>query len=174
MATPAAAIQYALQLCDFSYKLNQLCDAQAIILSVLLATNSVTNISPPSASIMFDSHQASPGRPKLRCIRFLKKHYEQQGVDKQGHDMVYRMIEMMSAIGWEVHVTFQSKIVRPGSLVNMELYADCILQGCEVFRKNMRSAFDRAAGAMETLPKLDGPGGQDQETKLMQWRWKFR
>lgn len=112
-------------------------------------------------------------RPLLASMRTLKLHFEHGGVNKKGYDMLYRMIQMTSAIGWEVHVTFCSKIPRAGSVANMEWYANCILQGCEVFRTNMKAFVKKAIAADRSLPELEREQ-QALETKIKQWQRKLR
>ncbi|KAK5175086.1 uncharacterized protein LTR77_000223 [Saxophila tyrrhenica] len=97
-------------------------------------------------------------RPKLQCVQFLETHFEQGGVDKKGFEMLYRMVEMMSAIGWETHLIFHSKIATGSSLAKMEYYISCMLQGCEVFRASMQEAAQKATDASNALPVVDTSG----------------
>ncbi|KAK3713703.1 hypothetical protein LTR37_008397 [Vermiconidia calcicola] len=103
-------------------------------------------------------------------------HFEHGGVDKKGFDMLYRMIEMMTGLGHEAYLVYSSKTQSDRSLANMEWYADCIVEGCEAFRKNMEAAALKASQAADSLPELKGEetSGDELQTKLTQWRWKLK
>ena len=170
-------IQTTLRFVHIYDKINQLCEAQAVFIQGLVATGSMTM--PPSPlstlpAIVSNPGQAHPGQPRLPCIVFLEAHFAHGGVDKKGHDTLYHMIKMISAIGWEVHVMFQSEIVRVGALAQLERYMICILQGCNVFNKSMSTAVEKASHAADVPPDLDGVFGTEQDTRLKQWRWTLR
>ena len=128
----------------------------------------------PLPTVVSDPHQAYPSQVKLPCILFLKTHFEHGGVDRKGHDTLYRMVEMVSAIGWEVHVISRSKVMRGGALVDLKQCMRCILQGCDAFNKNISAAVTKAFQAANTLPELEDMRGDELDTKLTQWRWKLR
>lgn len=94
--------------------------------------------------------------PLLTCIRVLKLHFEHGGLDQIGYDVLYRMIQMMSAIGWETHVAITSSAPPGDCSTKMKRYARCILQGCQMFSHNMQIAADRALQAAKSLPELNG------------------
>ena len=168
-------LQIAFRFADVYEKVNQHCKTQAIVIHLLLAGGTVTMPrSPPPPAVVSNPGQAHPNQPKLACTVFLKTHFEHGGIDKKGHDMLYRMIEMMSAIGWEVHIIRQSKIVRPSASATLGRYMTCILQGCNVFNVNMNAAVEKAFRAANTLPKLQGASSDELDTMLTQWRWKLR
>lgn len=117
--------------------------------------------------------KTSPSVPDLPCVAFLKTHFANSGLDGKGYHMLYRMIEMISAIDWEVHTTCSSENPRPRANEDMIQYAKCILQGCEAFRKNMLPALIEAQVAVATLPNLEGDG-EELEARFKQWRSKLR
>jgi hypothetical protein len=84
--------------------------------------------------------------------------------------MLYRMIEMMSAIGWEVHLIYQSKMPTSQSLTKIHWYLRCILQGVGAFEKNIHRAASKAKDVARTLPILDDVAGEDIDSVLAQWR----
>ena len=107
--------------------------------------------------------------PLLACVRVLKLHFEHGGVDKKGYNILYRMVQMMSAIGWEIHVMICSKIPAASSSAKIKCYAGCILEGSEVFRKNMKASVNRTMNASEMLSELEGEP-QMLEGKVKQWQ----
>lgn len=113
------------------------------------------------------------GGRKLRCIVFLETHFEQGGLDKKGFEMLYRMIQMSSAIGSEVHVIHQSKILCASSLTKMEWYCKCILQGCEAFHANMQQASVNAKGPPRGL-STDSVSRRTSQAELTQWREQLK
>lgn len=121
--------------------------------------------------------QSPPAREKgkpLPCIEFLKTHFERGGVDQKGFDMLYRMIQMISAVGWEVHVIYQSKVATASAIEKIKWYFDCILQGCSVFHSNMQKASSKAKDAADKLPDISDWSDYTLETKLIQWTWKLK
>ena len=175
----STAANHTFHLVDLYVKVAEICDAQALIILALYAKGLVTMSSQESSEqvgsvrTVSNPAQLHHNQPELHCIRFLKTHLEHGGVSKKGYDMLYRMIEMMSAIGWEVHVMYSSKIPHVGSKGKMEWYASCILQGCDVFSNNMKATLNKAMEANQTLPELEG-SREDLERKLEQWRQKLR
>ena len=80
---------------------------------------------------------------------------------------------MMSAIGWEANLISSSKIAHAGSKASIEWYAECILQGCNAFRTNMKTALKKAMDATESLPDLEGNRAL-LEKNLTQWHRVLR
>ena len=83
------------------------------------------------------------------------------------------MIEMMSAMGWEAHVIYSSRIASEGSKANIERYAGCILQGVAAFRKNMKTAIKSTISMSESLPILDA-GWEALSDRVEEWHQKLR
>ena len=162
----------------FTRNSTNLCEAQAILVHEIMKIGAVTLPSSPQSPLpvatVADPHEVYPNQPKLPCIVFLKTHFEHGGVDKKGYDMLHRMIEMMSATGREVHVIFQSKIACRTSLVNMDQYLSCIVQGCDTFNKRMRATVRKTSRAADSLPGLGDLIGDKLERRLKQWRWKLK
>lgn len=115
-----------------------------------------------------DTEQPKSEQPLLVCMQVLEFHYEHGGIDKKGYDILARMIQMMSAIGWEIHLIFRSKIVWTGSLANMEMYANYLRQGCEVFCASMKAAISETLRIDEALPEFV-EGQSALEVALEQW-----
>lgn len=160
-------------------KVDQLCRTQALTTHVLFATGSIRMASKqspepklmePSLSL---SEQANSKKAKLPCIGFLKTHFEERGLDEKGYKMLHRMIEMISAIGFEMHVIYSSKIPSEGSKLKIQRYLSCISQGCEAFSKNMNAAVEKAENASRVLPKLEGTL-HELQLKLQQWETELR
>lgn len=83
--------------------------------------------------------------------------------------MLYRMVEMISATGCEAHRLLASGQVCSQSLACIELYSRCILQGCDVFRRNMTAAVEKVVKMRRVLPNLDcGQGIVQEQVKI----WK--
>ncbi len=80
-----------------------------------------TSTSPSPANEYTMAQQPSETcRQKLPCMMFLETHFNHGGLDRKGVDMLQRTIEMISAIGWEAHLIFQSKIASASSIAKME------------------------------------------------------
>jgi hypothetical protein len=109
-------------------------------------------------------------RDKLPCVHALLQHFNNGGISRKGYDMLYRMIEMMSAIGWEVHLIYQSKMPTSQSLTKIHWYLRCILQGVGAFQKHIHRAASKAKDVTRTLPVLDDVAGKDIDNVLAQWR----
>lgn len=125
------------------------------------------------ATSTVESTQGHSGQPLLACVRFLNLHSEHGGLNQKEFNMLYRIIQMTSAIGWEVHVTFSSKIPWVRSMEKMQCYIDCILQGCEVFRKNMAAFVKNAMNVSASLPDLDD-NKQRIATNIKYWQQSLR
>lgn len=148
---------------------------QATVIALLLERRHITMPTPSPTT--HSTSQLSQAREKgklLPCIEFLKTHFEYGGVDQKGFDILYHMIEMISAVGWEVHVIYQSKITTTRIVEKIQWYLDCLLQGCGMFHSNMQKAFKRAKDAAEKLPDVSDWSDDTLETKLIQWRWKLK
>ena len=111
---------------------------------------------------------------KLPCVVSLKAHFDNGGLDQNGFDMLSRMIELISAIGWEVHLIWSSKMATARSIERVESSMDFILQGCNVFYKNMEDASSKAKDAASRLPALGDKADESQKTKLKQWKWTLK
>jgi hypothetical protein len=109
-------------------------------------------------------------RDKLACIQALLQHFANRGINRTGYDMLYRMIEMMSAIGWEVHLIYQSKMPTSQSLTKIHWYLRCILQGVGAFQKHIHRAASKAKEVARSLPILDDVSADDIANSLAQWR----
>ena len=92
----------------------------------------------------------------LTCIRVLRLHFEHGGLDQTGYDVLYRMIQMMPATGWETHVAITSSAPPGDCSTKMERYAGCIPQGCQMSSHNMQIAAEKALQAVKSLPELNG------------------
>ena len=89
--------------------------------------------------------------------------------------MLYNMIEMMSAIAYEVYAILQYQNPLSESVANMLLYCKCILDGCEAFNRNMVKALQKASDTLRKLPDIEKHGSDgERETKIKQWRWKLK
>lgn len=178
MATLAIlCVQNTLRFVDIFEKIGQFCKAQALIITTLVATGTVTMLPSPLSplpAVVSNPHQGFPDQAKLACIDFLQRHLEHGGLSRRKHNVLYRMIEMISACGWEVHVMAQSDIARPGALADIDRFIACILRGCSSFNKRIRPAGWRAHNAVHELPDLQDVVGSDLEKKVAQWNARLR
>jgi hypothetical protein len=147
--------------------LNQLYHVQALVTRTVVGSGAM-ELERPTALQRHTCEQQLP------CIDLLQQHLEHCGIEESAFNMLYRMIEMTSAIGWEVHLVFQSKIPSGPSIANIRYYMDCILQGCSSLHNAMQEAAVMAKDAANTLPALNELPVDELETRLKQWRWKLK
>ncbi len=132
-------------------------------MATVLSTQPSAIESPPKTS-----------RPKVPCAVFLKCHHDSGGLDSHTFSMLYRMIEMIGAIDWEVHLVYQSKIPSTTSAANVQWYLNCMLQGCNTLCNTIQRSSTKAKEATASLPALEGRGADELETRVRQWRWKIK
>ena len=89
--------------------------------------------------------QLNPNQPLLQCIQTLKTLFVNNGVDETGYWMLYRMIEMMTAMGWEAHVMVDNFSKQDRPKMNVMWYVNCISEGCMVFRQNISVSLTSSA-----------------------------
>lgn len=156
--------QRALQLLVFYNKLLQLHRLRATVIDGLVTAGAI------KMSFRSPPRSETPGRVKLLVVRFLDVHLAQRGIEQHSYDMLYRMITLVSAMGKELHSIVQSKIPYIGLLKNIGWYADCILEGCNVFEKHFGERVGRARDGAERLPRLEKVIDGQLVGVLQQWR----
>ena len=137
-----------------------------------MAMDGLTSANQPNG-IKIDGLQRRSRQSELECIRFLKLHLKRGGLSKKGYDILFRMILMISAIGWELHVVYSSKIPSATVRAKMEQYISCILEGCGAFIRNMKAAADRAIVARDAFP-VAFETRAELRSRLDLWRKSFR
>ena len=154
--------------------LSQLYCIQLTILDILLETGVLSMAShlQPPGDAQLSKH--TEDIPRLPCAEYLQAYFEDGGLDQKTFQLLSRMIEMISAIGREVHVVHQSKIPGASSAAYVEKYMDCTIQGCAALDKTSRRAFLAAREAKERLPALTGVLGGELNSRLSQWRSRLR
>ncbi|KAK5715359.1 hypothetical protein LTR17_016793 [Elasticomyces elasticus] len=116
-----------------------------------------------------DSSEATTPREKLRVIQALNIHLAHGGIEQRTYDKLYRMVEMISAIGLELRRI--SKIPHASFIRKVERYATCLLEGCEAFRRLLLARARKAQEAADGLAELDGVDDDEQLTeRLKAWR----
>lgn len=127
----------------------------------------------PTSPVPSSPPPSDQPRPLLPCIRFLNAHFQHDGMDKGSYDLLYRMIEVMSAAGYEAGVIFSSQSTSPRSEIAIHGYLRCIREGTEAFRATILQPWKKARRATKSLPELD-ENDDMLETKWRQWYWKLR
>lgn len=110
---------------------------------------------------------------RLPCLVLLDEHFARGGVSPKGYQMLHRMAEYISAIGWECHLIYQSKMATARSVHRIGTSMRCILEGCALFHAHMEKATVRVREAAYCLPLLD-QSDLTLKTKLTQWHWKLK
>lgn len=87
--------------------------------------------------------------------RFLDLHAAQGGIDYPAYKIAYRMIEMISAMGQDVHIIIQSKIPHITIVNRVAGVAAGVLEGCEVFRQHFGERLMSVQDIAQELPMLD-------------------
>ena len=139
-------------------------------------SNAKTSVSLAAAPVKSVPQQSRP-KPssELLCIRFLKLHYKDGGLAKVLFKMLYRMIEMMTGIGYEVFIMNQSISPEKGSLAKVKWYQYCILEGCVHFDDNHTAALTKANKVAAGMPDLDDVTSESElGVKLRHWMDKLK
>jgi len=163
-------VQRTLCLLDLIDKLTQLHHLRATVVRELVTAGVIAMqriASPPPTD-------RQTQREKLLVVRFLDAHLAQGGIEQHGYDIIYRMVTLISAIGQELHSIIQSHIAHISTLRRIEWYADCVLEGCEVFRKHFELRLKNAQSAAQQLPNLQGVKEEDLSEALHKWRTRSR
>jgi len=69
------------------------------------------------------------------------------------------MIQIISAIGRELHTISCSEVVLVGAVRRVEWYAWCLLDGCGAFQRVMEGRIGKVREAVEGLLEFDDGGG---------------
>jgi len=80
------------------------------------------------------------------------------------------MIQMISAMGRELHVIIQTSATSMDSLRQMERYVDCVREGLRVLRRHLDTRARDGRTAAEQLPKLEGVEERRLHSVLLIWR----
>ncbi|KAK5135989.1 hypothetical protein LTR08_004243 [Meristemomyces frigidus] len=155
---------------NFLDNLTRLHHIQAAVLHAL-ATSGVLAMSTPEPS-------PAPGpqpNKKLLVIEFLNAHLVNSAIDQGGYNMLYRMVEMISAIGKVMHSLAHSPLhsVQPSVLHEVENYARCVLEGCSRCMMHFKNQVQWAESRAKGLPELGGSWeGNDEllKGKMRVWR----
>ncbi|KAK5712265.1 hypothetical protein LTR17_018009 [Elasticomyces elasticus] len=116
-----------------------------------------------------DSPEDTTPREKLRVIQALDIHLAHDGIEQRTYDKLYRMVEIISAIGLDLRRV--SKIPHASFIRRIEWYAACLLEGCEAFRRLLLARARKAQEAADGLTELDGVDDEGQLTeRLKDWR----
>ncbi|KAK4548055.1 hypothetical protein LTR36_010775 [Oleoguttula mirabilis] len=113
-------------------------------------------------------------RDKLLVVRFLNAHLAHGGIEQHSYDMLYRMIMMISSLGRDLHTVSHSIIADVSLVRKMEWYARCVLEGCEVFRKQFEKRLRDAQSAAAQLPDIVGVEREVLGGNLHSWRSGLR
>ena len=112
---------------------------------------------------------------KLVVVDFLNAHLVHGGISQEGYNMLYRMVEMISAIGKELHPIALSPqdVIQPSTIRNIQWYSTCVNEGCERCRKHFEGKLRAAQSAAAGLPDLEGNWEVEGDVfmgKLRVWR----
>lgn len=113
----------------------------------------------------------------LPVIRFLNQHQANNGIERHGHDIMYRMVLMVSAIGQDLHaVVLSGGPVRTGVVAKIEWYARCILEGLMIFRTFFERVCQSAKSVADNLSDLsvcEKEGVESLKEGLEEWLSMF-
>lgn len=105
----------------------------------------------------------------LKCIRFLNEYYDQGSIDERRYSILYRMCQMIWAIGHEVEIRKDVKLPRAERLAKLKHYCECVLKGARLFMSNMKARSWRVWTIATSIPQLKGIAWQDVEPKMYRW-----
>ncbi|KAK0898045.1 hypothetical protein LTR02_010389 [Friedmanniomyces endolithicus] len=106
---------------------------------------------------------AAPAPNQPLVLRFLAAHLEQNAIEPRTHAKLHRMIQIISAIGRELHTLLSSEVALVGAVRRVEWYAWCLLDGCGAFRRVMEGRVESVREAVEGLLEFDDGGGVGDE-----------
>lgn len=163
-------------LCHFD-----LLDKLALLQHVRQAT--LRELAPLTTTTIKDTSTMAPAprvthgaeRSKLAVVRLLDATLAEGGIDQQGHDMLYRMIMMTSAIGEQLQLIAQtSGVARASTAETIQRYATSLLQGCEVFGGYFEGRMDCARQVAERLPGNKRGKGEESVVSMEAWKTALR
>lgn len=106
----------------------------------------------------------------LSCIRFLNRVRENGGVDDRGYQILYRMCQLIWAIGHEVEIRKKVKLARAQRLAKFLRFCEALHQGAKLWQKNMKNQILRGTKLALSLPLLHTVTAfQELEPKLQEW-----
>ena len=106
----------------------------------------------------------------LACIRLLDRFYARGGLSERGHQILYRMCQIIWALGNEVEIRKKVKLPRAERLAKFQRFCDALLEGAQLFKKNMKAQMNRVIETTGKLPALHTINAyQDLRPKLNQW-----
>lgn len=106
----------------------------------------------------------------LPCIRLLNRMYDKGTVNGRGYQILYRMCQMIWAIGHEVIIRKKVKLPRAQRLNRFRQLCDAVYQGAKLWQRNMKTQMYSACRVIVTLPRLDTERPfQDLEPTLNVW-----
>lgn len=106
----------------------------------------------------------------LSCIRFLNHVHKKGGVDNRGYQILYRMCQLIWAIGHEVEIRKKVKLPRAQRLAKLQSYCGALVQGAKLWQKNMKAHVYHVLDVIFSLPRLrSGDAFQNLEPKLNEW-----
>jgi hypothetical protein len=162
-------IAFILRHIDLHHNLVQLGDLRGLIIHELAIAGYV------DMSQSNYSGAAVEPLQKQRVVSFLRVHLEHGGIHQQGHDALYHMVMLITAIGKGLHTIVQSKIAAPATLRRMEWHATCVQAGCEMFKQFMEDRLQMAQHATKELPSLEDLGSVEElREKLGVWKAALR
>ncbi|KAK6424552.1 hypothetical protein LTR81_002892 [Elasticomyces elasticus] len=115
-----------------------------------------------------DSSEDTTPREKLRVIQALNIHLAHGGIEQRTYDKLYRMVEIISAIGLELRRI--SKIPHASFIRRVEWSAACLLEGCEAFRRLLLARARKAQEAADGLTELESVEDDLLTEGLKIWR----
>ncbi|KAK1060007.1 hypothetical protein LTR74_012228 [Friedmanniomyces endolithicus] len=98
-----------------------------------------------------------PNQPLV--LRFLTTHLAHNAIEPRTHAKLARMIQIISAIGRELHTLLSSEVALVSAVRRVEWYAWCLLDGCGAFRRVMEGRVGGVREAVEGLLEFDDGGG---------------
>ena len=101
--------------------------------------------------------------PDQLVLRFLATHLASNAIEPRTHAKLHRMIQIISAIGRELHTLLSSEVALVGAVRRVEWYAWCLLDGCGAFRRVMEGRVGGVRKAVEGLLEFDDGGGVGDE-----------
>ncbi|KAK1811402.1 hypothetical protein LTR12_014211 [Friedmanniomyces endolithicus] len=123
-----------------------------------MATTPPSPPRPPSPPSPPPTTAAPPPNQPL-VLRFLAAHLASNAIEPRTHAKLHRMIQIISAIGRELHTLLSSEVALVGAVRRVEWYAWCLLDGCRAFRRVMEGRVESVREAVEGLLEFDDGGG---------------
>lgn len=108
----------------------------------------------------------------LACIRTLDRFYGRGGLGERSYQILYRMCQIIWAIGNEVEIRNSKKVKLPRAerLAKFRRYCDALLEGVQLFKNNMKAQMNHVRESTSNLPVLHNVKAyQDLRPKLDEW-----